>query len=154
VSEPPGEVSAESYQATLVVRRIIRASPEKLFAAWTEPDQLTQWWGPEGVSCAGAEIDLRPGGKYRIANRFPDGALLWITGVFEIVERPHRLAYTWQLELPSASIERVSVQFEPHGAGTQVTVTHERIGSPSAFASHEGGWNGCLEGLVRYAQGA
>ena len=73
--------------------------------------------------------------------------------MFEVVEIPHRLVYTWQLEAVSASIERVSISFEPRDTGTEVVVTHERIGSAAARISHERGWNGCLDGLVRYAQG-
>jgi uncharacterized protein YndB with AHSA1/START domain len=153
MSEPPVEPQSDGYVAALVVRRIIRATPEKLFAAWTQPEQLIRWWGPDGVSCPTAEIDLRPGGSYRIANRFADGALIWISGVFEVVEAPHRLVYTWRLEAVSASIERVSVNFEPCEAGTEVVVTHERIGSTAARITHERGWNGCLDGLVRFAHG-
>ena len=81
---------------TLVVRRTIRATPERLFAAWTQPAHLRQWWGPEGVRCVGAEIDLRVGGGYRIDNALPDGKLLSIVGEFETIEPPHRLVYSWQ----------------------------------------------------------
>jgi len=153
MSEPPVEPQSDGYVAALVVRRIIRATPEKLFAAWTRPEQLIQWWGPDGASCPTAEIDLRPGGSYRIANRLADGALIWISGVFEVVEFPHRLVFTWRLEALSTSIERVSVNFEPRDAGTEVVVTHERIGSAAARTTHERGWNGCLDGLVRYVHG-
>jgi uncharacterized protein YndB with AHSA1/START domain len=139
--------------ATLVVRRTIRATPEKLFAAWTDPQQLVRWWGPEGVTCPAAEVDLRPGGSYRIANLMPDGTQLWISGEFELIEPPHRLIYTWRLELPSAGIERVSILFEARGAGTEVIVTHERIGSAAARTTHERGWQQCLAGLARFAEG-
>jgi uncharacterized protein YndB with AHSA1/START domain len=138
--------------ATLVVRRLIRATPERLFAFWTEPEHLVRWWGPNGATCPEAEIDLRAGGNYRIANRFADGTMVWIGGVFEEVKRPHRLVYTWQLEKPSASRERVSVAFEAHGDMTEVVVTHERIGSAAARNSHERGWNGCLDGLARFVE--
>jgi uncharacterized protein YndB with AHSA1/START domain len=45
-------------------------------------------WGPEGVSCIAAEVDLRVGGRYRIANKFPDGRVFWIVGELQIIE-PH-----------------------------------------------------------------
>lgn len=60
----------EPTVAALVVRRMIRATLDRLFAFWTEPEHLVRWWGPDGVSCPTAEVDLRPGGRYRIANRF------------------------------------------------------------------------------------
>jgi len=62
---------------TLIVRKTIRASAERLFQAWTDPSQLTQWWGPPGVQCIEAQIDLRMGGRYRIANRLADRNTLW-----------------------------------------------------------------------------
>src|SRR5665213_2930720 len=144
----------EPTVAALVVRRMIRATPDRLFAFWTEPEHLVRWWGPDGVSCLTAEVDLRPGGSYRIANRFANGDVLWIAGVFEVVERPHRLVYTWRLESASASAssERVNVSFELRGELTEVVVTHERIASAAVRTSHERGWNGCLDGLARYAQ--
>jgi uncharacterized protein YndB with AHSA1/START domain len=144
----------EAIAATLVVRRMIRATPDRLFAFWTEPEHLVRWWGPNGASCPTAAVDLRPGGSYRIANRFADGNVLWIAGVFEVVERPHRLIYTWRLESAAASAgsERVNVSFEWRGGLTEVVVTHERIASAAARTSHERGWDGCLDGLAHYAQ--
>jgi uncharacterized protein YndB with AHSA1/START domain len=138
--------------ATLVVRRRINATPEKLFAAWTQPEQLMRWWGPQGVACTAAEIDLRVGGTYRIANQFPDGTVIWIAGVFEVIEPPRRLTYTWRLESQSGLVERVTVCFEGLGASTEVVITHERIANETARTSHEQGWDGCLDKLVKYAE--
>lgn len=139
---------------TLVVRRTIRASPERLFDAWTEARHLEQWWGPADVTCVGATVDLRVGGAYRIGNRFPDGRVVWIGGEFETIERPHRLVYTWQLESPDAGAvpERVTVQFDPIGDDTQVVVVHERIGDETARRGHEAGWVGCLDGLAAFTE--
>ncbi len=150
MNEPPTNALPERYAAVLVVRRLIHATPETLFAAWTEPGQLVHWWGPAGVSCSAAEIDLRAGGAYRIANRFADGTVVWIAGEFELVEPPHRLVYSWRLESQSSPAERVTVHFERHEASTEVIVTHERIGDETARASHEPGWNGCLDSLANY----
>jgi uncharacterized protein YndB with AHSA1/START domain len=138
--------------ATLVVRRRIRATAEKLFAAWTQPTLLVRWWGPQGVACPVAELDLRVGGSYRIANQFPDGTVVWIAGTFEVIEPPYRLIYTWKLESQNGPVERVTGCFEAHGAATEVVVTHERIPDEAARTGHERGWIGCLDGLVRYAE--
>jgi uncharacterized protein YndB with AHSA1/START domain len=67
----------------LVVHRTIRAPVERVFAAWTTPEQLRRWWGPKSVVCSEAEVDLRIGGAFRIANQFPDGNVVWISGEFE-----------------------------------------------------------------------
>jgi uncharacterized protein YndB with AHSA1/START domain len=148
-------LTAESFDAgeaaILVVRRTIRAPRERVFAAWTEAEHLIAWWGPNAaVTCPSAEIDLRVGGRYRIANRFPDGRLLWIVGEFEVIDPPSRLVFSWQLGSDRA--ERVSVEFEAHGAATEVIVTHERIADAATRTGHEQGWVGCLDGLARYAE--
>lgn len=135
---------------TLVVRRIIRATPQRLFDAWTVPEQLRQWWGPQSVVCIDAAVDLRVGGEYRIANQFPDGKVLWISGEFEAIERPRRLVYTWRVSSAAGQFERVSVNFEAQGQSTEVIVTHEHVSSAQLRDLHEQGWGGCLDGLVRY----
>jgi uncharacterized protein YndB with AHSA1/START domain len=134
----------------LIVRKTIRASPERLFDAWTQPEQLKKWWGPQAVVCSDAEVDLRIGGGYRIANQFPDGRVLWISGEFEVIERPRRLVYTWRVGSEAGASERVIVTFEARGDATEVIVTHERIPNAAMRDMHEQGWLGCLEGLVEY----
>jgi uncharacterized protein YndB with AHSA1/START domain len=138
---------------TLIVRKTIRATAERLFAAWTTAEELKRWWGPQGVKCIEAEVDLRKGGRYRIGNQFPDGKILWISGEFEVIEAPRKLVYTWRIEPNTASSERVTVQFEAQGENTEVIVTHERIASEELRERHQQGWVGCLEGLARLAEG-
>jgi uncharacterized protein YndB with AHSA1/START domain len=146
----PTDSAANPNWVSLVVRRTIRAPAARLFAAWTEPARLKQWWGPTGVACTGAEIDLRVGGAYRIANRFPDGHVVWITGAFEQISAPHKLVYTWRLEPGALPEERVTVRFEERDQATEVIVVHERIASPEIRDRHEAGWHGCLDGLAKY----
>lgn len=134
----------------LVVRRTIRATAQRLFDAWTRPEQLLRWWGPAHVECAGAEVDLRVGGRYRIGNRLPDGQVLWIAGEFEEVTPPWRLVYTWRLGPREGDPERVTVRFEPRDGGTEVIVVHERLLDRAVRDEHERGWQGCLDGLEAY----
>lgn len=136
----------------LVVTKIISASPERLFAAWTEPEQLKQWWGPESVTCIEAEVDLRVGGHYRIGNRFPDGSLVWITGRFHLIDPPRKLVYSWQVGA-NADEELVTVSFEPTLDGqTKVTVLHERIPDEPTRSRHQLGWIGCLGKLSSHVK--
>jgi uncharacterized protein YndB with AHSA1/START domain len=140
-----------SKDTTLVVRKIIQATPERLFMAWTQPEQLKKWWGPKSVACVDAEVDLRVGGRYRIANKFPDGNLVWITGEFQIIEPPRKLVYTWRIGPESQPAELVTVSFEPRATGgTEVIVIHERIPNKIARDTHEQGWFGCLDGLAKF----
>lgn len=138
----------------LVVRETIEASAEFLFAAWTQPEQIKQWWGPADVTCMGAEVDLRVGGRYQIANSLPDGSVIWIEGEFEVIEPPRKLVYTWRVGKAPQFSERVTVTFNARGSATEVVVVHERIPDAATRATHEQGWGGCLDGLQRYAKAA
>ncbi len=139
----------ELQPPVLVVRRHIQASPDRVFTAWTTPQHLTQWWGPPGVECTDAHVDLRVGGGFRLANRFPDGSTVWIAGVYEHIDSPNQLVHTWFMESdPDPASERVTVDFVESNGGTDVTVTHTGITNPGARDAHEGGWVGCLDGLV------
>lgn len=130
----------------LIVERVIRATPARVFAAWTDPQQMEAWWGPTGVQGFGIEVDLRAGGAYRIGNLLPDGKAVWIAGRFEVIEPPDRLVYSWGVE-PAAPAERVTVEFRADPAGTRVVVTHEGIADRPTYEGHLAGWQGCLDGL-------
>lgn len=135
---------------TLRILRLVPASPEKVFSAWTDPEALLQWWGPKGVRCSAAEIELRVGGAYRIANELPDGSTLWISGEFEVIERPHLLVYSWTVENALPVTECVSVRFSEHASGTQIDLTHEQIATEVLRDQHQQGWIGCLDGLTNF----
>jgi uncharacterized protein YndB with AHSA1/START domain len=136
-------VSSNSLQ----VRKVIPVSPERVFRAWTNPDDLIQWWGPKGVRCVSAEVDLVVGGQYRIENELPDGTILWIGGEFDTIEKPRFLSYTWIVETDEPSVEYVSVRFEPHNSGTEIIISHEQIRTVALRDQHRQGWFGCMEGL-------
>ncbi|MGA2550389.1 MAG: SRPBCC domain-containing protein [Burkholderiaceae bacterium] len=151
MSKSTSESRDGEFSADLVVSRRIRASAQTLFDAWTRPEHLLLWWGPEGVECSSAEVDLRVGGAYRIANRFSDGSVVWIEGVYELIEPPYRLVYTWKLGSQDNPTERVTVRFDPDGTTTEVVVIHQRITSAQSREGHERGWVGCLDALASYA---
>lgn len=145
----PPRAAAPEGELTLMVRRTIAAPVARVFAAWTEPERLQSWWGPVGVRCPIAEIDLRAGGSYRMANLLPDGNTLWISGEFLEVVPPHKLVYTWSLDDPDGPAEhtRVTVRFESRETQTEVIVLHELFTSSASRDHHERGWQGCLDCL-------
>jgi uncharacterized protein YndB with AHSA1/START domain len=148
--QPDPQHNATDLGLTLVVRRVIRASAERLFDAWTRPEQLVQWWGPPGAHCPHAEVDLRVGGSYRIGNQFGDGEVIWISGQFEAIERPLELVYTWRIEPAADRPERVTVRFNERDGETEVVLVHERIADQASRDQHTQGWTGCLDGLADY----
>ena len=149
------EPQAAPAGVTLEMRRTINATPERLFAAWTDPEQIVAWWGPKDVDCIGAEIDLRVGGRYRIGNQLADGTTIWIVGTFETIEPPRALTYSWLVEGIQSTPERVHVRFEARGGGTtELIINHQRIPGPALRDQHADGWRGCLDGLAAYVAAA
>lgn len=132
------------------MQKLIPASPARLFRAWTNPEELIKWWGPEGVRCVSAEVDAQVGGRYRIGNELHDGSILWISGEFDVVDAPRQLRFTWIVETENPSTERVTVQFEPHEDGTRVILTHELIPTDLLRDKHALGWAGCMQGLADF----
>jgi uncharacterized protein YndB with AHSA1/START domain len=137
------------------VSRIIRADADTLFRAWTDPQVLMHWWRQEaeGWAFAGASIDLRTGGRYRLAMTDPEGHMHAAVGVYRAVERPVRLSFTWDWEGQGRSVGAtlVTVMFKPAGEGsTEVVVTHERFADVTRMDRHEQGWTELLRLLERF----
>lgn len=135
---------------SLVARRTIRAPIERVFAAWTQPALLVQWWGPPGVSCPEAQVDLRPGGGFRLANALPDGGVLWIAGDYRTVAPHHSLDFSWYHEPlgEQTEVTEVRVRLRAVAGGTEVALLHEGFGSTGSRDTHAQGWEGCLDGLA------
>ena len=110
----------------LVLVRETQVSAEKLFAGWTQPGLMVQWFCPKPWSLSAAEIDLRPGGLCKTVMRSPEGEEFPNTGVYLEVVPNERLVFTdayganWE---PSASpFFTAIVTFETRpGGGTRYT---------------------------------
>lgn len=136
------------------VSRTIRARAGKLFQAWTDPDELKRWWRQEapGWTFAGASIDLRVGGSFRLAMTAPDGKVHAAVGIYHQIDRPVRLVFSWDWEELTSRVgdTLVSVEFKEVGSNeTKVIVTHERFADPARMSRHEQGWTELLRLLER-----
>lgn len=80
-----------SSDRELVTTRVFDVPRERLFRAWTDPEQLAQWWGPNGFTNAFQELDLRPGGVWRFVMRGPNGVEHPNENVFVEIVEPERL---------------------------------------------------------------
>jgi uncharacterized protein YndB with AHSA1/START domain len=138
-------------ETTLSLRRTFKAPRERVFRAWTDPDELRKWWGPEGYVTPSAEVDLRVGGKYRLGMRkLPDGDIFYLSGIYREVRPPERLVYTWRWEAkPELGETLVTVEFREVGGSTEVILTHEFFPTPQARDDHNRGWSGCLDRLAK-----
>jgi uncharacterized protein YndB with AHSA1/START domain len=131
---------APADERELILARLINASREKLFRAWTEPALLAQWFCPRPWSVARAETDVRPGGASLIVMRSPEGKEFPNRGVFLEVVANERLVFTdayvcaWEpYEKPFMT---VILTFEEADGGTRYTA-RVRHWSAADRAVHE-----------------
>ena len=128
--------------------RLIPARRDQVFLAWTEPEQLRRWWGPGAFTCPEAEVDLRPGGSYRLVMAPTEGDPFVLGGTYREVDPPARLVYTWRWETgPAAdgSESLVTVEFRERGAQTELVLTHTDFPESHGPAPYALGWEGGLE---------
>ena len=79
----------------LTIKRRLNAPPAKVYGAWTEPEKIAGWFGPEGVETLRAELDVRVGGRFRIVMRAPDGEEHDVSGVYREVAPNQKLVFSW-----------------------------------------------------------
>lgn len=107
----------------LIITRILKASPERVFEIWTDPDHTSQWWGPEGFSTTTHSIDLEPGGLWRFTMHGPDGRDYKNLIEFIEVETPLRLVYRHRDDGEVEPVRfHVTITFAPLGKKTLLTM--------------------------------
>ena len=107
----------------IVVERTIRARPEKIFGAYTDPELVARWWAPPGSSLQVEQMDVRPGGRYRYVQRAADGRELVFVGSYLEVRPPTHLVYTFEIEGQGNPVT-TTVDLREEGAATRVTLTN------------------------------
>lgn len=141
------------------VARIFDAPRERVFSAWTEPEQIGRWFGPRSYSMRVKTMDLSPGGAYEfimspLQGETPSRS---IVGKFHEITRPSRLQFSWAwqdrksecgVEVENDSV--VTVEFHERGDRTEVVVVHEQLETPEAREAHAGGWQATLDSLQAY----
>ena len=85
---------AAAAPTILELRRTIRAPRQRVFDAWTKPEELKRWHAPGPLTVDNAEADLRPGGKWRVLMRSPDGQIFDVSGVYREIDPPKKVVYT------------------------------------------------------------
>lgn len=154
-------MSTPETTTDLAVRleRTFDAPADAVFDAWTNPEVLRRWWAasPTGTTPL-AEVDLRVGGRYRLAMINEDGGQAFtVGGEYVEVDRPRRLAYTWTWENSEdsdAENSLVTLVFEESDGRTTVTLVHTGITSQESRDKHAHGWGGCYDNLGRRIFGA
>ncbi len=141
--------AAVASPSSLLISRTYPASVERVFKAWTDANQLGQWFAPTDDYTTKASVDLQVGHEYRIAITHKGGNVHTILGTYRVIEPPSKLVYTWRWEGGPTADTLVTVDFAPEGEATKVTITHEQFTNTEDRDKHNEGWNGCLNRLQR-----
>ncbi len=109
--------AATDTEREIVTTRVVDAPRDRVFRAWTDPDQLARWWGPKGATNTFHEFDLRPGGAWRFVMHAPDGLDYQNKSLFVEIVKPERIVFT-HVTGPRFT---VAAGFEDAGGKTRVT---------------------------------
>jgi uncharacterized protein YndB with AHSA1/START domain len=144
----------QAVKPSLTLKRRLNAPAEKIYAAWTNPQHLVKWFGPDTGSVSKAETDVRVGGRYTIAFQTEDGEKHQVGGIYREVVPNEKLAFTWAWITMPERESFVTVTIKRDGEGCILTLHHEQLADEETRDRHECGWNGCLDKLTRFAEAA
>ena len=154
-------------QETVLAEIFIAAPPERVFQAISDPEQLSRWWGQNGLyRITERSADLRPGGKWSCAGVGADGTKFGVEGEYLEIDPPRRLVHTWIASYQGPLKTTVHWDLEPQivhglhpsgpkkaGTGTLVKLRHEGfVGAPKAAADHGEGWKRVFGWLEAYVE--
>lgn len=137
----------------LVVSRIIDAPRALVFKAWTQPEHVARWWGPQGFTTIFCDMDIRVGGKYRCGMRSPQGTEHWRRGVYREIVEPERIVFTFAWEDANGNPRHellTTVTFAEHGEQTQLTLRQAVFETTEGRDDHVRGWTSCLQRFADY----
>ncbi|HWT19270.1 MAG TPA: SRPBCC domain-containing protein [Variovorax sp.] len=136
---------------SLTLRRHYPVAPEKVWRAWTDPQALKAWFGPEEiVEVPVAEVDLRVGGRFRVAMRAADGETHDVSGVYQELVPNRKLVFSWAWRSTPERESRVTVRIEPDGNGCELVLLHEQFFDEAAREGHRHGWTGAMGKLEKW----
>ncbi len=143
---------SEVRERTLVIERTFKASPERVFKAWTDPSVLIRWWGTDAYQAPAPQLDVRVGGAWRSPMVGPNGEQHTVSGVYREIAPPRKLAFTWAWDQEDGSRGHetvVDVTFEPVPGGTKIRLVQSVFQTPKSRDGHDFGWASSFDRLER-----
>ena len=138
----------------LYLRRTYAASPARLYEAWTTPEILVAFLGPNDIEARVYEFDARVGGRFHIGMHRSDAEAFHARGEFRELVPGRRIVMTWTWEEDDPADEHetlLTLEFSPNGAGADLELTHAQLASLESRERHSEGWNSILDKLVTFA---
>jgi uncharacterized protein YndB with AHSA1/START domain len=129
-SNAKASAASNTEDRELVFKRVFDAPRDLVFSVWADPMHVAQWWGPNGFTTTISEMDVRPGGVWRLVMHGPDGTDYKNKIVFLEVVKPERLVYKHEPEKDTEPVTfETTVTFADRGNKTELTM---RMLFPSA----------------------
>lgn len=148
--------AAATSDREILFTRFFNAPRELVFKAWTDPKHIAQWWGPKGFTNTVQEMDVRPGGVWRLVMHGPDGVDYPNKIVYIEVVKPERVVFDHSSgEAGDSGQFRVTVTFAEQAGKTKLNMrmlfrsAAERDKAVKEFGAIEGG-NQTLDRLAEY----
>jgi uncharacterized protein YndB with AHSA1/START domain len=141
---------AEEAARVVRIERTFDAPAEDVFDAWTNVEVIKRWFRPAaGWQEPSAEVDLRVGGTIRVVMRDPDGEPVEAGGEFTLIERPHRLAFTWTFDDDLSNQQMIELEFTERDGATTVLFVNSDISEQERRDAQYEGWSTCFDEMER-----
>ncbi|WIX84195.1 SRPBCC domain-containing protein [Amycolatopsis carbonis] len=144
-------------QRDLTITRVFDAPRELVFRAWTEPERLASWLGPDKFAASGVTIDLRPGGAWRARIHSAEYDVeRWMQGAYREISPPGRLVFTFSWDQPDDVVGEtvVTITFTEVGDKTEMTFHQAPFPTEDERAGHQDGWSSTFEKLAHHLEEA
>jgi uncharacterized protein YndB with AHSA1/START domain len=140
-------------KTSLHIKRFINAPRASVYAAWTDPAQLKEWWGPETVRTRNFAADVRVGGKYRWDLINQEDEEMSVFGEYRELVPEKKIVFTWKWDDDDVWENRnsvVTVELFDAAGGTELHLRHEQLPSTESRDRHNEGWNSVLDQLEKF----
>jgi len=137
----------------LEISRVIEAPRDRVYAAWTDPEQLKQWFGPESVKTRELVADARVRGTFRWDIINSEGEEMTMRGEFRELQPDKKIVFTWQWEDDEDwenHVSIVTVELDDADGGTELRLIHEQLPNEESRDGHTRGWNSALDKLEKF----
>lgn len=134
---------------SLTLKRRLKAPPEKVYEAWTNPSQMMRWWGGNNEATRTAETDLRVGGRFHVGFKGDTGEQHDVSGVYKEVVPNRKLVFSWAWRTTPERKSQVTIDIKPDTDGSILTLTHEQFFNEKARDDHSRGWSAGLDQLEK-----
>lgn len=145
--------TTEANTHLLEIERILKAPRDRVYAAWTNPDELRQWFGPDKVRTRTLTADARVGGTFRLEMVTPEGENWAVSGEYRELQPGRKIVFTWQWEDDEDWAETMSVvtiELSDCAGGTALRLKHESLPSDQSRERHTEGWTKLVDKLENY----